>query len=451
MNNRTKFLLIGLLAVAAFALTGCSDDDNPATPAMTGDTFTVTIENISTAYTNFGSGVFNTPVGAGAPGPVLPGQAYEFTFGAAPGHKLSFATMMVQSNDLFYAPDGGGIELYNGTTPVTGNVTAQLALWDAGTELNEEPGLGANQAPRQGGADTGAVDPDNTVRLVNDGYTYPAVASVITATLAYDGGGQFTMRLANVSNSMTLMPSSGPSAAVPLAPGVFVVHGADNPLFTPGAADMAEGLEALAEDGDPAALGAALAARSGLVSPLAPVAYAVHTAGMPIFTSGAADMGAGLEAAAEDGDPSGLAASLAGMTGVSHAGSVAIPVGEAGAGPLFPGHTYTFTVTAEPGEYLSFASMLGQTNDVFFGFGSTGLALYDMGGMPISGDVSNQVMLWDAGTEANQWPGAGPEQAPRQSAANTGAADPNATVRPVNDGFGYPAVGSMIRVMVTVQ
>ena len=70
MNTRTKLLAFALLAVTTFALGGCSDDDDPAMPAATGKTFTVTIANISPSYDHFGSGVFNTPVGASAPAPL---------------------------------------------------------------------------------------------------------------------------------------------------------------------------------------------------------------------------------------------------------------------------------------------------------------------------------------------------------------------------------------------
>jgi len=38
-----------------------------------------------------------------------------------------------------------GIELYNRSTPVIGDVTSQIYLWDAGTEVNEMPGTGMNQ------------------------------------------------------------------------------------------------------------------------------------------------------------------------------------------------------------------------------------------------------------------------------------------------------------------
>ena len=102
--------------------------------------------------------VFNTPAGDAAPGPATPGKSYSFSFEASPGHRLSFASMYVQSNDAFYAPSDSGMPLYNGSTPVTGSVTSEIRLWDAGTEVNQQPGSGADQAPRQSGPDTGASE-----------------------------------------------------------------------------------------------------------------------------------------------------------------------------------------------------------------------------------------------------------------------------------------------------
>ena len=137
------------------------------------------------------SGVFNTPVGADSPGPLAfmeMGNAYEFTFVARPGDRLSFATMYVQSNDLFLAPGDTGIALFtDDRQPISGDITAQIGLWDAGTEVNEEPGVGANQAPRQAAANTGA-DEGGTVRLVDDGFTYPAVADIVRITISSSGG-----------------------------------------------------------------------------------------------------------------------------------------------------------------------------------------------------------------------------------------------------------------------
>jgi len=43
----------------------------------------------------------------------VPGGSYQFNFTANPGEKLSLATMFVQSNDLFYAPNGMGINLFD--------------------------------------------------------------------------------------------------------------------------------------------------------------------------------------------------------------------------------------------------------------------------------------------------------------------------------------------------
>ena len=71
--------------------------------------------------------------------------------------KLSFATKFVQSNDLFYAPDGEGIAVWGDDGPITGDITDQIMLWDAGTEVNQEPGTGADQ-PIRGGNKSGAAD-----------------------------------------------------------------------------------------------------------------------------------------------------------------------------------------------------------------------------------------------------------------------------------------------------
>ena len=101
------------------------------------------------------------------------------TFQEAPGNKLSIATLFVQSNDLFYAPSGNGIDLYDGSgNQVTGDVTSQVYLWDAGSELNQEPGLGPAQASSQPGADKGMAE-EGLVHLVADSYDYPKLSDII--------------------------------------------------------------------------------------------------------------------------------------------------------------------------------------------------------------------------------------------------------------------------------
>jgi hypothetical protein len=441
-----SFILMGALLTMTF-IAGCSDDDSTS-PVSRTESFTLTIENVSMAADYPVSGVFNTPVGMEDPAPIFPGQVYEFTFGANPGDKLSFATMFVQSNDLFYAPSGQGIALFNGATPVSGNVTDQVHLWDSGTEMNEEPGVGAHQAPRQAGPNSGAQDMDMTVRLVDDGFTYPAVSDVIAVSITHLGDHLFQVRIEAVSDNMTLMTSMG-SVAVPLAPGVFVVHTGNDPLFSAGTADML-GLEGLAEDGNPGALSASLEAHTGLAVPLAPGVAAVHTDQVRFFAAGMADAGLGLEALAEDGDPSGLAGALGETAGIASAMAFAVPVGAADPAPIFPGESYQVTFTAEPGERLSLATMFVHSNDLFYSFDPAGLALFDAMGSPLVGDVTAQIMLWDAGTEMNQWPGVGPDQAPRQSGPDTGADDADAAVRLVDDGYLYPAAGQVIRVTLSI-
>jgi len=101
-------------------------------------------------------GVFNTPIGMMGPGPIRPGDSYEFSFTASPGMKLSLTMMNGQSNDEFYAPDENGIALFDAKgAPFRGDITAKLILWDAGTEVNEELGIGPNQGPRQKAMNTG--------------------------------------------------------------------------------------------------------------------------------------------------------------------------------------------------------------------------------------------------------------------------------------------------------
>ncbi|MFN8060945.1 MAG: spondin domain-containing protein [Vicinamibacterales bacterium] len=110
-------------------------------------------------------GVYNTPLGATSPGPIGPGGTFEFSFAARAGMKLSLTSMFGQSNDWFYAPEPGGIKLFENGRPVSGDITSKLVLWDAGTEKDEELGVGPNQGPRQKAANTGDAE-NGVVRRV---------------------------------------------------------------------------------------------------------------------------------------------------------------------------------------------------------------------------------------------------------------------------------------------
>src|SRR5262245_26487905 len=197
----------------------------------------------------------------------------------------------------------------------------------------------------------------------------------------------------------------------------------------------------------------ALKLSNGKTEPVgvAPVLYVIHTDRGPLFTSGEPDRGKGLEALAEDGPTGPLAESLKAQPGIVHLGVTDTPVGAGGPGDIEPGGAYEFKVTAKPGEQLTIATMFVQSNDLFYAPREEGIALFDASGKPIAGDITSQILLWDAGTEVNEEPGLGPNQAPLQPAPNTGPAE-HGVVRPISevkDGFHYPSVAEVLRVTIT--
>lgn len=73
---------------------------------------------------------------------------------------------------------------------------------------------------------------------------------------------------------------------------------------------------------------------------------------------------------------------------------------------ILPGQSVAIQFSAAKGEAISFATMYGWSNDLFFAPANPGILVYDATGNPIEGDVSSQVKLWDNGTRINQVPGA---------------------------------------------
>lgn len=443
-----KNLFAPTLLAATVMMTAC---DKGTVDPRHATMFEVTVENISPIHEFNFTGVFNTPVGEPGPGPILAGGSYEFVVHAAPGSYLTFATMFVQSNDWFYAPDGMGIPLWDSNgDQMSGDVTEYLYLWDAGTEVDQEPGLGPDQAPRQAGPNTGADDDNPRVRLADDEWgNVPALKNVIRVTLTPKTATSFRVRIENASEGTPLMTSDGMSHPVILAPGAYVVHSAADPLFTVGAADRGEGLAEIAEDGNPGVLGPSLADRTGITGPISPGAWATHRGPNLMFREGRLVYDNGLEGIAEDGDPTVLSGWFAAQVGqrVVETGVFNTPTGGSGPAPAFPGESYSFEVTASPGQRLSFATMFVQSNDAFFAPNDNGIDLFT-GRSPVSGDVTDQFRLWDAGTEVNEYPGVGIYQAPRQPGPNSGMTE-SVVVQEINDGFSYPDVDSFIRVTIT--
>ena len=182
---------------------------------------------------------------------------------------------------------------------------------------------------------------------------------------------------------------------------------------------------------------------------IAPVLWVIHTGNAnPLFTGGRPEPGKGLRTLAETGNPEPLSKAIARDPGVVAVGAAGKPLGATDGGPLTPGKAYEFTITAEPGQFLSIAAMFGQSNDWFYSVDRP-IALF-RGAKAVSGDVSPQIALFDAGTEVDEEPGLGPNQAPRQK-------DPEAGVRerePVAHAGGkwrIPATGEVFRLTIAPQ
>ena len=167
-------------------------------------------------------------------------------------------------------------------------------------------------------------------------------------------------------------------------------------------------------------------------APTAPGVFVVSTDANPIFVSGKPAGKAGLEALAEDGNFDAPLKALQATYGDK-------------VDMFAPG--LEFEVKARPGDRLSFATMFVQSNDKFYGPADGSVALFDAAGKPVSGDLTSLIRLYDAGTEKDELPGAGSNQAPRQKSMNEGP-DENGSVRPADDGFTYPAVNSVIKLTI---
>jgi hypothetical protein len=233
-----------------------------------------------------------------------------------------------------------------------------------------------------------------------------AAATAHSVALSSDDSAKemrFKVRVENISDPAGLTASDGTRWPFAVSPGVWVVGSKDVRLFTPGKPAGTNGLEAQAEDGNPSMLQASLGGE------------AAHAASAASPLSGVFNM----------------------------------PVGKDAPGPILPGGSYEFTFAARPGMKLQLAMMFGQSNDLFYAPYAP-IPLFDKKGAAASGDFTYKFVLWDAGTEVNQEPGVGPDQAPRQKAPNTGAAE-GGVVRRVEDRYNYPETNKVLRVTITPE
>ncbi len=177
------------------------------------------------------------------------------------------------------------------------------------------------------------------------------------------------------------------------------------------------------------------------------VAWALSSLNGPIFTAGQTAADNGLEAAAEDANLQKLLDTLQITDGVNLIGLAQTPTDSTEGGALLSGKTFRFVISSQQSSRLFFISTFLQGNDLFIGTPDTGIELFDADGRAITADITNQLTLFDAGTEVNETPGSGPNQVVRQTGENAGALESKA-VGPVNDGFSYPGVGAMLRVTI---
>lgn len=372
-------------------------DAGPLVTAVTGATGTGMV------------GAATTPVG-GSPGPAAPGQRYEFSVTPTSAYPyLTIATMIVESNDAFLAFDAMGLALLNArgvprsSADIAADIRRELAVWDAGTEVNEVPGAGPYQPLRQAAPNSGPVDPDSSVRRYADA----------TNDLAGSGLGGF--------------------AEVDIA-------------YVPGTTPPQFNVTLRNTSGSTAYNGG-----------LTPVVWAVHTEDISLFEIGE-PASPQLERLAEDGATQLLLDLLSTAPQVSSAGVVSQPDGATDAGPIFDGQTYSFTITVPDGDfrYLSIGSMVIPSNDTFLAFFPSGVSLvHAADGTPrtqtdIDEQIVQQLVAWDAGTERNQAGAAGPDQAPRQSGPDTGANEGDGTVRILDEAnpdpvWHYPPITDVLR------
>ena len=417
MKGKFLYAIMASLILTGTWLTSCSDDDDD-TPIGNA---VITIENVSTVKDFVQSGTFQME---GTQPIIMPGQSVSFKFHAGKGQALMFATMYGYSNDVFFAPENAGIFLFNADgTPVTGDVSSSVKLWDNGTRINQVPGT---EVEHPGEAEIG------NVKMIKDkdaqGNTYPEASELMKVTLAYTAQtSEFTMTISNVSDNKV--------NETPFSPGVWVVSNRVNndlvngkPFFD---ADKksSDALTALAENGNNKPLADWAKSKTGIMTGLSPAVVVVYTGDVnPLFEVGKKDAGMGLKELAQKGDVTKLKESLMKMNNVRE-------VYVLGKDPIAPGEKEESPFIAFDGDNIAFVTMFGYSNDWFYGNNAK------IGSLT-KGDVTNKISLYDNGTAVNQYPGAGNAQA---LFGGTPIAEDN-NISVVGNTYPVPAVSEVIKI-----
>ena len=394
--KKTKITGWAIAALLPFTFLACKKDFTDI-PGHSQQMSTITVQNVLHSKPLVESGTFR---GTGTP-LILPGQSVTIQFSAAKGEAITFATMYGASNDLFFAPDNPGIQVYDASgKPIEGDVSAQVKLWDNGTRINQKPGA---TVIHPGTADNKSIT--EVAGSDAQGNTYLPASQLVKASLNYNGNSMFTLTLQNMSG--------GTANETPLSPGVWAISyivGGNllnaAPLFTKGQT-TANGLTSIAEMGNNAPLSTYLSSITGIFTPLSPVLVVVYQGiDNPLYKVGEKDRNEGLKELAQKGNASVLAAYLNGKTGIKAV--YVLPA--ATTNILLPaigdqqGSSVSQEISVSKGDRLAIATMYGFSNDWFFATGANGID-------PLKkGDASASMGLYNDGTAVDQFPGAGVTQ-----------------------------------------
>jgi hypothetical protein len=380
------------LFASVLSLAACKKDND--TPPSQSET--ITIENVLDSKPLVETGTFQ---GTGTPPVILPGQSTSFTFSAAKNQRLTFATMYGWSNDLFFAPDNPGIKLYNDDgTPITGDVSAQIKLWDNGTRVNQAPGSAVMHPGTMEKAPKTIKEVNGTDDYAN---TYLAASKLMQVSMAYNGNSVFTVTITN--------KSGGTANETPFSPGVWTISyvAGGNQLLPEAIYSVgkptANGLTNIAEMGDNSVLNTYLMGKTGIFTPLSPVLVVVYNGQQnPFFMTGENDRGEGLKDLAQKGNADVLAAALKSKQGVKAVyvlkdatNTVLLPRIDGAAGSKV-----SQMLSVVKGDRIAIATMYGFSNDWFFATSGNDWDATQ------KGDFSS-IGLYDDGTAVNQFPGAG--------------------------------------------
>lgn len=409
---------IGTFLLFGAAFTSCNDDDDD----VFYDTESViSFENMVSMKEFVESGTFK-----GTNQLIQPGESVSVSFYAGKGQRLMFAMMYGYSNDMFFAPENPGLELFNSEgVAITGDVSSKIQLWDNGTRLNQQPGPNVSHP---GTVESGTIQ--KVVTQDAQGNVYRAASELVNLTLAYNSTtSQFTLTIKN--------NSGGTINETPLSPGVWAisnVSGGDlvkpEPFFKVGEKSSAQ-LTVLAETGNNESLGNLAKEMTGIITGISPVLVVVYSGDInPIYQLNAKDKNIGLKQLAQKGDVSVLKASLEGMTNVRY-------VYVAGKNAIAPGEKAETQFKAWKEDKIAYATMFGYSNDWFYSNGESIMASY-------KGDLTSKTVLLDSGTGVNQYPGAGNNQA---LFGGTPQAEDN-VIKAVDTTYPVPSVSNVIKVTI---